>query len=781
MRQFITRTANFLSRLAMVGCFAMSALLSSAISQPASAAQTYETVTYTADTTLRDFVGLHLGDPDLWPYVLELNGITDLASLRANDLLQMPVKQVRAADKALSTSLSAIQNATAEGAQVFAAKEIGNAIASRENALEKRDGYEWNAVIDLSDIATLLAQEALEIAIAQRDRSAEAIVSDVQGSVQGRIPADPRWSGRERDDILVEFERVRTLSDSTTQIMFRDLSRLRLNANSNATIQRMRSDPLTGDEVTKVSLVNGDFYAVLNQLSDRTAFEIDVPGVETRTASNDFWVKNDANTASFVNYDEADLEITRGDTAVVLGENEGAVLGRNGAQTANVLGGPQLIRPTLDAILYTANAQLDWQGADDAAGYWLEVARDAGFNEMQISEWGIPEPTFIAQELPPTRYYWRVAALDALGLPGQWSKPSGFAVHHDTTPPFLTVFAPGDGALLDQPSVIVFGAAEADARVALNGGDLTLNSDGSFELELPLRPGENQLTLKATDLAGNVTEVTQTVTYRPAASVEISFAQDIPLIGEALATRSQELAVRAQTTALPNAPVTVRDAADTVILQTVIGPDGALTFSLPVTEQAERYGIEILAPNGQSEGRAAFSAIRDVTAPVMTLDAPLPRATDDPDQQIAGKVEGAVSLKLNGAAIALNNGTFAVDVVLENDVNAFDLVAVDAVGNVTAKRLQTVYDIDPPVISSATISRPQGNAGPIEISVKASDPSGLQKSATYLVEIGGVELDGFLRCDPASGICSASLPPEPGRLQLIEVAVDDYAGNTAFK
>ena len=121
-------------------------------------------------------------------------------------------------------------------------------------------------MIDLSDIASLLAQEALEIAIAQRDRSAEAVVSDVQGEVQGRAPAEPSWSGRNLDDILVEFERVRTLSSSTTQITFRDLSRLRLNANSNATIQRMRSDPLTGDEVTKVSLVNGDFYALLNQL-----------------------------------------------------------------------------------------------------------------------------------------------------------------------------------------------------------------------------------------------------------------------------------------------------------------------------------------------------------------------------------------------------------------------------------------------------------------------------------------------------------------------------------
>lgn len=69
---------------------------------------------------------------------------------------------------------------------------------------------------------------------------------------------------------------------------FRDLSRFRLTANTNATTRRMRSDPLTGTKVMKVSLVSGDFYALLDQLSDKTEFEVDVPGVQTTTKSGDF-------------------------------------------------------------------------------------------------------------------------------------------------------------------------------------------------------------------------------------------------------------------------------------------------------------------------------------------------------------------------------------------------------------------------------------------------------------------------------------------------------------
>lgn len=53
------------------------------------------------------------------------------------------------------------------------------------------------------------------------------------------------WTDRALNDILIEEEKVRTLSRSTAQITFRGESRLRLNANSQAVIQRMRVDPLT--------------------------------------------------------------------------------------------------------------------------------------------------------------------------------------------------------------------------------------------------------------------------------------------------------------------------------------------------------------------------------------------------------------------------------------------------------------------------------------------------------------------------------------------------------
>ena len=92
-----------------------------------------------------------------------------------------------------------------------------------------------------------------------------------------------------------------------------------------------------------------------------------------------------------------------------------------------------------------------------------------------------------------------------------------------------------------------------------------------------------------------------------------------------------------------------------------------------------------------------------------------------------------------------------------------------------------MLDVEPPRIRRAELGRPQGRNGRIELEVEATDASGLRQAAPFVISVGGMERDGYLRCDAASGICRASLPPEPGELVLIELMVEDYAGNAAFR
>ena len=137
--------------------------------------------------------------------------------------------------------------------------------------------------------------------------------------------------------MLTEEERLRTLSRSSAQITFRDDSRLRLNANSQAVIRRMRTDPLSRTEEAKVSLVEGDFYALLAGKTDRKKFEVQVPEVTTDVESRNFWVRRDDSGSKFTNFDEGVLRVAANGSAVDLGRNEGTLV-RNGRQPTEKVG-----------------------------------------------------------------------------------------------------------------------------------------------------------------------------------------------------------------------------------------------------------------------------------------------------------------------------------------------------------------------------------------------------------------------------------------------------------
>lgn len=757
--------------------------LAPARAQPDALSAPYEEIVYDGQETLRDFVARHLQDPDLWPAVLKINALSSPAEFVPGLTVQMPVQQVALANKALDESLQAIQKATSEGARLFAPDEIGAAIADRDVALGHRGTGAWRQVVSFAASATSHATDAFEIALAQRDRAAEALITDIHGQVEGREPAEPVWSDRGLNDVLIEFEKLRTLTNSTTQVTFRDLSRLRLNPNSNATIQRMRSDPLTGKEVTKVSLANGDFYALLNQLSDRDSFEIDVPGIQTTTDSDDFWIKKEADKALFVNYDTASLDIESGLTQVSLGQDEGVVITEAGvAERAQVLDRPLLSAPINNGDVYGNGVDLSWQDYPEASGYWFEVAADPAFNQMITTEWGVRDLAFRVGNLVPGRHFWRVAALDSLGLPGKWSEVRAFDVRQDDTPPFLTLLAPSDGLLVETQIVEVLGASEADVRLTVNGDPVDVRADGGFATQIALVPGANQIVVVAVDPAGNSTERRGQLRYVPRKAVELVLNPDMAR-DEAgiLVSRTDEMTVYAASTAKAGLPVRLFNAQGVEVGQTRTGAGGIVALTVPVAVQTVAYRIDVLSEGGVPTGSASFEVKMDSDAPEIVLDVPPPRATQADRLDLTGTLGDAVALRLNGVKQDIFDGSFAMQVDLVEGKNEIALAAEDAAGNVSVVVVETVLDLTPPEILLAEMTRAQGAGGPIDIVVRAQDESGLRQAAPFLVEVGREEFEGYLRCDSAAGLCRASLPAEEGEMRIIEVVIQDYAGNEVFR
>lgn len=80
--------------------------------------------------------------------------------------------------------------------------------------------------------------------------------------------------------------------------------------------------------------------------------------------------------------------------------------------------------------------------------------------------------------------------------------------------PKLTVDQPQDDSSVSDTKVIVSGSVDQSdpASVEVNGLRLILTSDGRFSQSVNLNPGDNELTITATDNAGNTTTMMRKVT-----------------------------------------------------------------------------------------------------------------------------------------------------------------------------------------------------------------------------------------------------------------------------
>ncbi len=730
--------------------------------------------------SLRDLAEQYLGDPDLWTEILSANHLA-VADARPGVEIEIPVAQIANASSALRRALELIQKATQEGARLFAPDEIAQAIWLRDAATAHRKAGEWDEAARVAADASAAADKALASALAQRDAAAEALLSDRQGWVEGQRPEDVVWSERDRNSVLIEQEKVRTLSRSTAQITFRDDSRLRLNPNSQAVIQRMRADPLNRQEEAKVTLVEGDLYALLSGKSRRKTFGLEIPDVETEIDSTSFWVRHDDKGSKFANYDDRQLRVEAQGDSVTLGKNEGTVVrtGQAPSPKLEVPVTPELAAPPDDAVIYNADLDLQWSDVPNAAGYWIEVAQDPDFARMTLSQWGLKDPSFRTDGLGIGSYYWRVAALDKFGLPGPRSDAWRFNVSTDHTPPFISISYPAEGAILRDLPLRVEGQGESGLSITLNGEAVAPEPDGRFEAAYQPTPGLNQLTVEATDVAGNVTQRERSFVFMPDQAAAVVFDADIPHTGPRDFVTDQDV-ISLAGSAAPDAQILIRTPDGTQRASAYTGADGRFRVNVPVREQTETFDLQVVAASGFTT-EDSFAVAIDQQGPEIDLDEPPPLVTSVEWLPLRGFVHGAADVRLNGRPIKLLDDSFDETVTLSSGANDIEMVATDLVGNVRVERWEVALDQEPPVLLGHSLSPEQVTPGqPFTVEVKASDPSGMKQAARFTVRIGTTPYSDFLRFNPASDSYRGTfVPPQGagGRLRLTDLEIEDYAGN----
>lgn len=99
----------------------------------------------------------------------------------------------------------------------------------------------------------------------------------------------------------------------------------------------------------------------------------------------------------------------------------------------------------------------------------------------------------------------------------RFSFPTRLTVTRDTTAPQLEVNSL-QGATVTGSNTVLTGKAEPNSTITVNGVQTAVGADGTWSATVALKPGANQVTIAATDAAGNTTTETQTIQYAPAAA-----------------------------------------------------------------------------------------------------------------------------------------------------------------------------------------------------------------------------------------------------------------------
>jgi predicted nucleic acid-binding Zn-ribbon protein len=106
-------------------------------------------------------------------------------------------------------------------------------------------------------------------------------------------------------------------------------------------------------------------------------------------------------------------------------------------------------------------------------------------------------------------------AVDAAG--NESPKSNEQTVKYLKTGPTMEVSEPKDGQEFGRnfETIQIKGKTDSEVNVRINERFVAVAEDGSFIFNLKLSEGENKISIKATDIAGNINEKELKVTYKP--------------------------------------------------------------------------------------------------------------------------------------------------------------------------------------------------------------------------------------------------------------------------
>jgi hypothetical protein len=275
-----------------------------------------------------------------------------------------------------------------------------------------------------------------------------------------------------------------------------------------------------------------------------------------------------------------------------------------------------------------------------------------------------------------------VVALDMAGNQGQATR----IVTLDRTPPQLFVKTPLPGQIVNSHEIHLSGQASDDYELAEVGaqGQAIPVSMNLFDVTVPVASGDNLISVRALDRAGNETVVNVPVNRF-----------DLP---EVTITSPADLSFLAATTVDVNGMVS--DSAVRVTVNGVPANVSGTTFraaGVPLLEGGNILTVTATDANGHV-ATASINVVRDLTPPHLSVQYPLDGSVVvDPMVFVSGMVNDIVAGTVNAAqatvtvngwrATVANRSFVAQGIPLTPGENVLSILATDASGNVSETRV----------------------------------------------------------------------------------------------
>jgi hypothetical protein len=261
----------------------------------------------------------------------------------------------------------------------------------------------------------------------------EAHLTYVKPDVNTRPSQEPQWKPGRQGEALYRLHQVNTLRGAGAEVTLKDTSKLQLRENALVVIYgtQQTSSQSQPRKSSGVELVQGDLHMRLAALRGEP-LPLETPAAQVAAKGQELFVGVDEQRMSRVAvfHGKAQVASKGGQVEVPGGKGTRVEPGKAPEPPRPLLPAPAWSAPGSREVLLALGSAplpyaLKWQPVPGAVRYRAVLARDESLNDIVTEAAPVveSEQTLEAGALPPGRYYARVQAVDALGLPGMPSAP----------------------------------------------------------------------------------------------------------------------------------------------------------------------------------------------------------------------------------------------------------------------------------------------------------------------------------------------------------------------